>query len=165
MWAMSSYGKPGWMAGFLFVACGALRLARYNIQIGLIDSKYFNGLPIPAAAAVIATTVIFVNDVMGIEGVFHNPYVMICVVILAFLMVSNIKYYSGKDMKLFARTPFMIFLVVVGILLVIIYKPEVTIFIITVGYALSGPVWWLCKVISKKRGVPPEDSHLPSEEK
>ena len=154
-WAMSSYGKLGWMAGFLFVACGALRLARYNIQIGLIDSKFFNGLPIPAAAAVIATTVIFVNDIMGIEGIFHNPYVMICVVILSFLMVSNIKHYSGKDMKLFARMPFMTFLVVVGVLLVIIYAPEVMIFVITVGYALSGPVWWLCKVISKKSGDEP----------
>lgn len=154
-WAMSSYGKLGWMAGFLFVACGALRLARYNIQIGLIDSKFFNGLPIPAAAAVIATTVIFVQDIMGMEGIFHNPYVMICVVILSFLMVSNIKYYSGKDMKLFARMPFMTFLVVVGILLVIFYAPEVMIFVITVGYALSGPVWWLCKVISKKSGNEP----------
>lgn len=165
MWAMSSYGKLGWMAGFLFVTCGALRLARYNIQIGLIDSKVFNGLPIPAAAAVIATTVIFVNDVMGIEGIFHNPYVMICVVILAFLMVSNIKYYSGKDMKLFARMPFMTFLAVVGILLVIIYKPEVTIFVITVGYALSGPVWWLCKVINKKHGTETDAKDLPGGEK
>jgi len=91
--------------------------------------------------------------------------VMICVVILSFLMVSNIKYYSGKDMKLFARMPFMTFLVVVGILLVIIYKPEVTIFVITVGYALSGPVWWLCKVINKKRGHQPDAKDLPGGEK
>jgi CDP-diacylglycerol--serine O-phosphatidyltransferase len=165
IWAMSSYGKLGWMAGFLFVVCGALRLARYNIQVGLIDSKFFNGLPIPAAAAVIATTVIFVHDVLGIEGIFHNPYVMVCVIILSFLMVSNIKYYSGKDMKLFARMPFMTFLVVVGILLVIIYKPEVMVFVITVGYALSGPVWWFCKVINKKGGNPPDAQHLPGEEK
>ena len=58
-WAMSIYGKWGWMAAFLFVLCGALRLARYNIQIGMIESKVFNGLPIPAAASVVATTVIF----------------------------------------------------------------------------------------------------------
>lgn len=150
IWAMAFYGKLGWMAGFLFVACGALRLARYNIQIGLIDSKVFNGLPIPAGAACIATTVIFLNE-MGVEGTFHTPYMMIFVVILSFLMVSNIKYYSGKDMKLFARMPFMTFLVVVGILLVIFYKPEVMIFVITVGYALSGPIWWVFKLISKSR--------------
>ncbi len=146
IWAMSTYGKLGWMAGFLFVACGALRLARYNIQIGLIDSKVFNGLPIPAAAAVIATTVIFFDHI-GVEGTFHHPSIMILVAVLSLLMVSNIKYYSGKDMKLFARMPFMTFLVVLGILLVIIYAPEVMIFIIMIGYAISGPIWWIFKFI------------------
>lgn len=158
IWAMSFYGKLGWMAGFMFVVCGALRLARYNIQIGLIDSKVFNGLPIPAAAAVIASTVIFFND-MGVEGTFHNPYMMIFVVILSLLMVSNIKYYSGKDMKLFARMPFRAFLVVVGILLVIIYKPEVMIFIIFIGYAISGPLWWVFKFIQKMRQKDLKNNH------
>jgi CDP-diacylglycerol---serine O-phosphatidyltransferase len=150
IWAMSFYGKLGWMAGFLFVACGALRLARYNIQIGLIDSKFFNGLPIPAAAAVIATIVVFF-DKMGVEGTFHDPYMMIIVIILALLMVSNIKYYSGKDMKLFARMPFMTLLVVIGIFLVIIYRPEEMSFIIFLGYAISGPLWWVFKFIQKMR--------------
>jgi CDP-diacylglycerol--serine O-phosphatidyltransferase len=149
MWAMSFYGKLGWMAGFMFVACGALRLARYNIQIGLIDSKVFNGLPIPAAAAVISTTVIFF-DYFGIEGTFHNPLVMVLVIALALLMVSNVKYYSGKDMRLFSRMPFMSFLLVVGIILIIIYRPEVTIFLIMVSYAISGPLWWITGFIRKK---------------
>ncbi|MFO7570942.1 MAG: CDP-diacylglycerol--serine O-phosphatidyltransferase [Smithellaceae bacterium] len=157
MWAMLFYGKLGWMAGFMFVACGALRLARYNIQIGLIDSKVFNGLPIPAAAAVIATTVIFF-DYFGIEGTFHNPLIMLLVVALALLMVSNVKYYSGKDMRLFARMPFMTFLLVVGILLVIIYRPEVMIFVIMIGYAISGPLWWGASLIRKKRGKDSEDA-------
>ncbi len=148
LWAMSFYGKLGWMAGFLFVVCGALRLARYNIQIGIIDSKVFNGLPIPAAACVVAATVIFF-DYLGVEGTFHNPQMMVLVVVLALLMVSNIKYYSGKDMKLFARMPFMTFLIILGVLLVIIYKPEVMIFIIFVGYAISGPLWWVVKFIRK----------------
>ena len=150
IWAMSFYGKLGWMAGFLFVACGALRLARYNIQIGLIESKVFNGLPIPAAASVIATTVIFF-DYAGVEGTFHNPYMLIFVTVLSLLMVSNIKYYSGKDMKLFARMPFMTFLVVVGVLLIIIYKPEVMFFVIMLSYALSGPLWWVFKFIQRRR--------------
>jgi CDP-diacylglycerol---serine O-phosphatidyltransferase len=151
IWAMSYYGKLGWMAGFLFVACGALRLARYNVQIGLIDSKVFNGLPIPAAAAVIATTVIFF-DHLGVDGAFHNPYMIIVTITLALLMVSSIKYYSGKDMKLFSRMPFMTFLVIVGVLLIIIYKPEVMVFVIMVGYAISGPLWWMLKFIQKMRG-------------
>lgn len=147
IWAMAFYDK-GWMAGFLFVACGALRLARYNIQIGIIDSKVFNGLPIPAAAAVIATTVIFFNHV-GVDGTFHNPYITFLVIALSLLMVSNIKYYSGKDMKRSVRMPFMTFLIVLGILLIIIFEPRVTIFVIMVCYAISGPVWLVFKLIKK----------------
>lgn len=144
IWVMSSDGKMGWMAGFLFVACGALRLARYNIQIGIIESKVFNGLPIPAAASVIATTVIFF-DFIGIEGKYHNSYLTYSVILLSLLMVSSIKYYSFKDMKLYARMPFTLFLIVVGVLLFIYYKPEIMAFVIMVGYAISGPIWWVIK--------------------
>jgi len=153
LWAMSFDGKPGWMAGFLFVACGALRLARYNIQIGIIDSKVFNGLPIPAAAAVIATTVIFFDHI-GLEGTLPDPYYifLILVVILSLLMVSSIKYYSFKNMNLHARIPFKILLIAIGIFLVFYLKPEIMAFIIMVGYALSGPLWWLGKYIQKLRG-------------
>jgi len=153
LWAMSFDGKPGWMAGFLFVACGALRLARYNIQIGIIDSKVFNGLPIPAAAAVIATTVIFFDHI-GLEGTLSDPYYifLILVVMLSLLMVSSIKYYSFKNMNLHARIPFKILLVAIGIFLVFYLKPEIMAFIIMVGYALSGPLWWLGKLIKKFRG-------------
>jgi len=153
LWAMSFDGKPGWMAGFLFVACGALRLARYNIQIGIIDSKVFNGLPIPAAAAVIATTVIFFDHI-GLEGTLSDPYYifLILVVILSLLMVSSIKYYSFKNMNLHARIPFKLLLAAIGIFLVFYLKPEIMAFIIMVGYALSGPLWWLGKIIKKLQG-------------
>jgi len=144
IWAMSSNGKIGWLAGFLFIACGALRLARYNIQIGIIESKVFNGLPIPAAACVIATTVIFF-DFIGIEGKYHNSYLTYFVILLSLLMVSSVKYYSFKDIKLYARMPFTLFLIVVGILLFIYYKPEIMAFVIMVGYATSGPIWWVVK--------------------
>ena len=147
---MSFDGKLGWMAGFLFVACGALRLARYNIQIGMIDSKYFNGLPIPAAACVIATTVIFFDHI-GFEGIFHDPFyiIMILVVILSLLMVSSIKYYSFKDMNLHARMPFKILLIAIGIFLIFYYKPEIMAFVIILTYAISGPLWWVFKLIQK----------------
>jgi CDP-diacylglycerol---serine O-phosphatidyltransferase len=144
IWTMSFYGKWGWIAAFMFVVCGALRLARYNIQLGIIESKVFNGLPIPAAASVVATTVLFF-DYNGVEGKFHNPYLMFFVVVLSLLMVSNIKYYSFKDMNLFVRKPFMSFFFLVVLLIVCVALPEIMAFVVMMGYAISGPIWWLFK--------------------
>jgi CDP-diacylglycerol--serine O-phosphatidyltransferase len=149
-WAMSIYGKWGWIVAFLFVLCGALRLARYNIQIGIIESSVFNGLPIPAAASVIATTVIFFSsDYVGVEGNFHNIFIMIFVIILSLLMVSSIKYYSFKDMKLLTRKPFTIFFWLVVLSVIIVAEPELMFFVLILGYALSGPIWWVVKLVKK----------------
>lgn len=143
-WAMSFYGKWGWIAAFMFVLCGALRLARFNVQIGIIESKVFNGLPIPAAAAFVSTTVIFF-DYVGVEGKFHNPYMLFFAFVLSLLMVSNVKYYSGKDMKLFARKPFMSFLLLVILLIVIVAEKEIMSFVLMMAYVISGPLWWAIK--------------------
>jgi CDP-diacylglycerol--serine O-phosphatidyltransferase len=149
-WAMSFYGKWGWIAAFLFVLCGALRLARYNIQIGIIEGKIFNGLPIPAAAAVVATTVLFF-DYAGVEGKFHDPSMLIFVPVLSILMVSNIKYYSFKDLKLFARKPFMTFFSLTLLLIIVVAEPVIVAFVAMLGYALSGPIWWIAKFSRQSR--------------
>lgn len=159
-WAMSFYGKWGWLAAFLFVLCGALRLARYNIQIGMIESKVFNGLPIPAAAAIVATTVFFF-DYAGVEGKFQNPSMLFFVVVLSILMVSNIKYYSFKDMKLFAREPFMTFFSLIILLIVLVAIPEIVAFVALLGYAISGPIWWLAKFSQKMRRKAKEKKNSP----
>ncbi|HNZ31605.1 MAG TPA: CDP-diacylglycerol--serine O-phosphatidyltransferase [Smithellaceae bacterium] len=148
-WALSFYGKGGWIAAFLFVLCGALRLARYNIQIGIIESKVFNGLPIPAAASVVATTVLFF-DYAGIEGKFHDPSMLIFVPVLSILMVSNIKYYSFKDLKLFARKPFITFFLLVLVLIIVATIPVISAFVAMTGYAISGPLWWMFKFSQQK---------------
>lgn len=149
-WAMSIYGKWGWIVAFLFVLCGALRLARYNIQIGIIESSVFNGLPIPAAASVIATTVIFFSsDYVGVEGKFHSVFIMVFVILLSLLMVSGIKYYSFKDMKLLTRKPFTIFFWLVVSSIIIVAEPELMFFVLILGYALSGPIWWGVKFVKK----------------
>lgn len=145
-WSLSIYGKWGWIVAFLFVLCGALRLARYNIQIGIIESTVFNGLPIPAAASVVASTVIFFSsDYVGVEGRFHNIFIMIFVIIVSLLMVSGVKYYSFKDMKLLTRKPFTIFFWSTVLLIIIVAEPEIMFFVIILGYAISGPIWWLIK--------------------
>ena len=150
-WSLSIYGKWGWLVAFLFVVCGALRLARFNIQIGIIESRVFNGLPIPGAASVIATG-IMVYFYWGGEGKYHNIPILLATATLALLMVSNVKYYSFKDLNFFSRKPFMSFVLIVVILIIVAAEPQITLFTFAVGYSLSGPVWWLirhCRTTAK----------------
>ncbi len=149
-WALFFYGKSGWLAAFLFVVCGALRLARFNVQIGLIESKVFNGLPIPAAATVIASALLLF-DYLGGTGTFNNPVVLVSVVALSLLMVSNVKYYSFKDLNFFSRKPFLSFVLIVVIFVIVVWEPQIMIFTFAVGYSISGPVWLLWRIWTKTR--------------
>jgi CDP-diacylglycerol--serine O-phosphatidyltransferase len=144
-WSLLAYGKLGWLAAFLFVVCGALRLARFNVQIGVIDSRFFNGLPIPGGASVLATGVILYYFLGG-EGRFSNWPVTIGVVGIALFMVSSIKYYSFKDLNFFSRQPFMSFMLIVLILVTVVAYPEIMLFTLAFGYSLSGPVWGLFRI-------------------
>lgn len=149
-WALSPFGRYGWLAAFLFVVCGALRLARFNVQIGIIESKVFNGLPIPGAAAVIATTVLLFYYLGG-EGTVNHPSTLFGVVALALLMVSNIKYYSFKDLNVFSKKPFVTFVLIIMIFIVIVLEPQVMFFMVAVTYSLSGPVWQAAKLVKRIR--------------
>lgn len=152
-WALSAYGKWGWMVAFLFVVCGALRLARFNIQIGIIESKVFNGLPIPGAASVIATG-IMLYFYLGGQGKYHDFSILMATIALALLMVSNIKYYSFKDLNFFSRKPFMSFVLIVIVLIIVAAEPQITLFTFSVSYSLSGPCWWLvrlCRTAPKEK--------------
>ncbi len=147
-WALTPYGKWGWIAASLFVVCGALRLARFNVQIGIIESRVFNGLPIPAAASVVATGILLYYKLGG-EGQFAHVSILLGIIVIALLMVSNIRYYSFKDLNFFARRPFMSFFLIVCIMIIVIAEPEIMIFTFALGYSLSGPAWFLFKLGSK----------------
>ena len=157
-WALVSFGRYGWLAAFLFVVCGALRLARFNVQIDIIDSSVFNGLAIPAAAAVIATTVLFFYYLGG-QGSFHHVSILAGTVALSLLMVSNIKYYSFKDLNFFSRKPFMTFVLIICMLIVIILEPQIMLFVIALGYAISGPAWILFKAAKRREEDEVEEYH------
>ena len=144
MWALKAYPKFGWLAAFLFVACGALRLARFNVQADNVQKKQFLGLPIPAAASVIAGSVWF-NAYLGSFGDFKNVAMPILVYILAFLMVSDVRYYSFKDMSFFKGRPFRSTVVAIMCIVIVSVEPQITLFIGTLGYALSGPVYTLVR--------------------
>ncbi|OPY66364.1 MAG: CDP-alcohol phosphatidyltransferase [Syntrophorhabdus sp. PtaU1.Bin002] len=142
MWALKGYGRFGWLAAFLFVACGALRLARFNVQADSTQKRSFLGLPIPAAAAMIAGSVLFCSWLGYSDGV-KNIFVPILIYVLAFLMVSDVRYYSFKDMSFFKGRPFRSTVAAILFLVIIFIEPEVSLFLVTFGYVLSGPVYTL----------------------
>ncbi|MFQ5442285.1 MAG: CDP-diacylglycerol--serine O-phosphatidyltransferase [Thermodesulfobacteriota bacterium] len=157
-WALRPFGRYGWLAAFLYVVCGAMRLARFNVQISTVEKKRFNGLPIPAAAALVAATVlIFFYSGKGQEIAKHVT-VLVLVYALAFLMVSNIKYYSFKELNLSQRMPFRLLVGLVLLLIVIAAEPPLMLFILTLGYVISGPITTLLDRRRRQRtGVVIED--------
>jgi CDP-diacylglycerol--serine O-phosphatidyltransferase len=138
-WALEPFGRLGWLAAFLFVVCGALRLARFNLQSSTVESRFFSGLPTPAAAGVIATGVLVFYEV-GDTGVSRHLTVLIVTYLLAFLMVSTFKYYGFKDIELFRRKPFRWLVIAILLLIVIVYEPEYTLFGLFFAYFISGPI-------------------------
>jgi CDP-diacylglycerol--serine O-phosphatidyltransferase len=130
LWALKPLGRIGWLAAFLFMTCGALRLARFNTQTGSISGEYFIGLPIPAAAGMLATTILFCHR-FGI-AVNANPVVILVMLyMLAFLMVSTIKYNSFKKNSEISRT--MNFNVLVTVILILIFiaaQPSIALFLL-----------------------------------
>ncbi len=141
-WALKGYGKFGWLAAFLYVACGALRLARFNIQVDTAQKKHFLGLPIPAAAATIAGIVLFYSWI-GYKGGLKTVIMPIVIYCLAILMVSKFRYISLKEMGFLKARPFMSTVGIILLLVIVLTEPYLTLFVGTSAYALSGPVYTL----------------------
>jgi len=150
-WSLNSFGKWGWLAAALFTTCGALRLARFNVQIGVIDSRYFNGLAIPAAAIVVSSTVLL-YFYLGGEGTFPHLAILAGMIALSLLMVSSIKFYSFKDLHFLTREPFMTVVLAVILMIIVLAEPQVMIFTFAVSYAVSGPVWWVLRMMRRLFG-------------
>jgi len=139
-WALSVYDMLGPAVMFAFVACGALRLARFNVMTATSESKYFTGLPIPAAASVVATLVIFDREVAPF-GLSEKPVlVLVLTMALAFLMVSTIKYRSFKDLKFRGRAHFDNLVLAILVIMLVIAWPQVMLFVLFACYAVSGPI-------------------------
>ncbi len=156
-WALSGLGNVGLTVAFIYVACAALRLARFNTQIGKLDKRWFIGLASPAAAGVVAGWVwaVWALDETGIRGV-DLPLVLVMLFALmvaaaGLLMVSNIKYYSFKDLDLKGRVPFVAILVVVLVFAVVFSDPPRILLLIFLAYAVSGPVQYLMQLRRRKR--------------
>lgn len=148
-WSLNSFGQFGWAITFIYVAGAALRLARFNTQIGSVDKKYFVGLPSPSAAAVVAG---LVWCFQGVEPQFWLKAMTVLVVGGAgVLMVSNILYRSFKDLDLKGRVPFAAILVVVLVFVVVTLDPGTVLFIGFLVYGLSGPAQALLRKVRRPR--------------
>lgn len=147
-WTLSSFGRIGWLGAFFLVACAALRLARFNVQMGSIEKKHFTGLPTPASAMTIAATVLSYDDVIDIfessglkrlaSAVSADHWILVLTFVLAGLMVSNITYHSLKEANLKERRPFGILVFIAAFFAVVAYHPALVLFIVSLAYVGSG---------------------------
>lgn len=149
VWGLSGLGKLGWIAAFVHCAGAALRLARFNTQIGTADKRFFQGLPSPSAAAILAGFVWICGD-LDIAGPDVAYVTLGLSIATGLLMVSNFRYYSFKDVDLRGRMPFVKAIVIMLAFAVIFANPHLTLFLFFLGYAISGPVLTL-SMLRRKR--------------
>lgn len=149
-WALMPFGRLGWAAAFLFVACGALRLARFNVQTGSTGSKAFKGMPIPGAASIISSVVIFYYVYWdGIPGK-HVIY-PVFTIFLALLMVSTLRYHGLKEVDFKEKKPFWMLIVFVMILFVMLIHPSTAIFVFAMAYLIWGIIENIVLFVKKRR--------------
>jgi CDP-diacylglycerol---serine O-phosphatidyltransferase len=144
-WALQPFDRLGWLAAFLFMACGALRLARFNVMTHKLPKGYFQGLPIPMAAGVVATFIIFNQTTAWppTEGTFltRDRLVLGLTFGLASLMVSTVRFPSFKELNWRSRGSFGYLLVGVLAMILIAVKPEITIFALLALYVIASLIW------------------------
>ncbi|MGQ9570637.1 MAG: CDP-diacylglycerol--serine O-phosphatidyltransferase [Thermodesulfovibrionales bacterium] len=136
-WALTPFGRIGWATAFLFLVCGALRLARYNVQMGSTEFKAFTGMPIPGAAAVLATLVIFYYEIWELKPE-KNLLILFLTIILSILMVSTLRFHGAKELNLSKRKPFSILVAIVIIFTIIVVHPPIALFLFAMAYLIGG---------------------------
>lgn len=137
LWALPSLGKAGWLAAFIIVAGSALRLARFNVEHDVQDHRYFHGLPTPATALLTATLVLFYESTQTQPTPWFWGAVAVA---LGYLMVSNVRFISGKDLDLQKRRPFIMVMIMVAIVSVFMLDPYRILFGIMMVYCTHGPL-------------------------
>ncbi len=158
LWALEPYGRYGWLAAFLYLATTALRLARFNTLSLEKSSKDFLGLPCPAAAGMIATTVLFSRYLGATETVKHVS-ILILVYLLSYLMVSNFRYMSFKHPAANKGKTFQVLVSMVLLMILVAAEPPLTLFVMGSIYVLSGPFSAAYRVLHKaEKGVEEQEN-------
>lgn len=145
LYGLRDFGRLGWLAAFVFVACGALRLARFNVQVEVTSKKYFTGLPIPGAATMVAFTVLFLQSWGPISPTVVNPALLIMTYLMGFLMVSTIPFFSFKEVEVLKAKPVPVLFGVIVLGTVVAIEPEAMLFGMQVAYVISGPLGYLVR--------------------
>ena len=166
--ALRPYGRIGWLAAFVFMACGALRLARFNVQVETSSKKYFVGLPIPGGASMIAITVLFLNhwNIAATKSL-TEPVLLILTYLLGACMISTMPYNSFKDVEHIKGKPSFVVFGVIAVLTIIAMYPHTILFFLLALYTISGPVRWVIWRAQGKKGfeegVPPSATTPPED--
>jgi CDP-diacylglycerol--serine O-phosphatidyltransferase len=155
-WALVPWGTWGLVAACLYVVCGALRLARFNVQARTVEKKDFVGLPIPGAAEMIAAIVLLYHFLGGAGAANKQIVLLLVIYTLAGLMVSNFKYLSLKKLDLKKRYPFRILLSAILLITLTIAEPQIMLFTAILLYTLSGPFLWLLAAHKRRREKRPQ---------
>ena len=142
VWALKDLGKLGWIAAFVYCAGAALRLARFNTNIEVVDKRYFQGLPSPMAAALLAGLV-WVFDDLGIDReLWLNIIAWLFTMFAGITMVTNLPFYSFKEFNVKRAVPFWVVAVFAAGLAIISLKPSIVLFLMVFAYGVSGYVLW-----------------------
>ena len=158
-WALQPFGRIGYLLCFFYIACGALRLARFNVQIGHESNVNFSGLPIPMAAGIAASSVLAFDDLgWDPQG---NLLILFMSFLLGFVMVSNFSYRSFKDLDLRKAKPFRTMVLGLLIVLIVAYRPEVMLFMLFLTYASLGAIFGILRIGKQPKKNP---YHSPSDD-
>lgn len=156
-WALSSLGSTGWAASFIYISCAALRLARFNVQLGSVDKRFFVGLQSPLAAGLV-TFVTWVGYKHNVEVTPLIAFLMAMLTVFGgLLMISNYRYFSFKELHFTGTVPYLVFIFVVVLLVLIAQNPHEVLLTMCVVYASSGPAIWVYRTQIKKRLVKSTD--------
>ena len=150
LWVLNDLGKLGLFAAFVHTAGGALRLARFNTQVEVADKRYFQGLPSPAAAAILAGA-LWITLEMGYDVDAIKYLILVLTICTGLLMVSNFRYSSFKEIDLKGRVPFVVAIVVMLGIGFVMAQAEIMLFVLALGYAISGPVITLLMLKQRRK--------------
>ncbi len=150
MWSLSSMGKLGWIAAFVYTAGAALRLARFNTQLNVIDKNYFQGLASPPAAALIVGLV-WAGEEYGVTGEDIAVWAFLLTISAGLLMVSKVRYHSFKGFDIKGKVPFVAIFFIALLFVFISTNPPYILFAIAFIYAVSGPILTLWQLRQRRR--------------